>query len=370
MKKNILLSSLFLTPGKVGGAENFLYNLTKGFKDNSVENIDILLNSNNKYEPENFLDYNLVMQEVKYNRAFNEMFLKNLDEYSATLMTNYVSPLKKFKNVTTVIHDLQYKHYPEFFTKKKRAWLHFSHLNTLKHANKVVAISDFVRDDIISRFGQKYANKIYTIYNPIDLKRFDKTREISLKDEYKIEKKFILSVAAHYPHKNIKTLILAFNEFCKTNDNYQLVLTGQLPSNLVGGDKTSNAKLLNDLVANNPNIIITGYVDNDVLGELYRNASLFVFPSLFEGFGMPPVEAMMMGLPTITTKHPAIFETTMGKALYVDNPTDYSELCTKIEFVLANLDDFISKIQETKGQLQHRYSLQNIAKQYEELMLK
>ncbi len=139
---------------------------------------------------------------------------------------------------------------------------------------------------------------------------------------------------------------------------------------MVGGDKTSNAKLLNDLVANNPNIIITGYVDNDVLGELYRNASLFVFPSLFEGFGMPPVEAMMMGLPTITTKHPAIFETTMGKALYVDNPTDYSELCTKIEFVLANLDDFISKIQETKGQLQHRYSLQNIAKQYEELMLK
>ena len=83
-------------------------------------------------------------------------------------------------------------------------------------------------------------------------------------------------------------------------------------------------------------VVETGYVDDRTLGSLYRRATVFAFPSLFEGFAMPPIEALGLGLPVLTTRAASIPEVTMGIAAYVDDPRDPKEMADRLDAMLAD----------------------------------
>src|SRR5690606_13070144 len=108
----------------------------------------------------------------------------------------------------------------------------------------------------------------------------------------------VLSVSAHWPHKNIATLLRAFRRLQDRtgDDGPELVLVGQLAPNLVSNRNATDLEAVVEQLGLR-NVRVTGHIDDEALGEEYRSASLFVFPSLFEGFGMPPVEALGMGVP-------------------------------------------------------------------------
>lgn len=365
MKNKIYISTLFLFPKKVGGAENYLYNLLKGFIQLKQEN-DFILIVNDAIKPLNiFSNFKQIRLKLKINRGFYDYLLTyfiRVQKHDCIFSPNYITPLFGFKNIKkiTTIHDIQYLHFPYFFSWKKRLWLLSSHYITLTLSDQVVCISHNVKNDIIKFFGEKYRNKLTVIYNPIDFQRFISNDDIS---QNSTNKQFILSVAAHYPHKNLITLVKAFNLFCINNQKYHLILTGQIAKNLVGGN-VDYFRELEEEIAKNKRIVLTGYVDDHYLGHLYKNCTLFVFPSIFEGFGMPPIEAMGFGKPVITTRMASLEEVTLGQAIYVDDPWDAKELYLKIDDVISNLDFYTQKAELHSHEIIMNYKPENIATQY------
>jgi len=370
----ILQSNIFLFPKKVGGAENYIYNLLDGFKKIGFDKqIDLVVNENVVHECDEIVQaYAHIKVDVKHNRGvydyFLKYFVKNIGQYNIVFSPNYITPFlftKKIKRVTT-IYDVQYLHYPEFFSKKKRLWQYLSHLITLYRSDKVICISENVKDDLIHYFGKRFRKKIEVIYIPIDFSRFEQSEKCN---EVSINSKYILSVAAQYPHKNLLTLVKAFNKL-NNEAGYKLVLAGQLGENLIGKYKKYHLELTQEIEKNKDNIIVTGYVSNECLGYLYKNCDLFVFPSLFEGFGMPPVEAMGFGKPVITTKCASLKEVTMGDALYVENPEDDNELKVLMEQTLNDIDKYNQVFDKTKDKIKAKYNPEGIAKEYKQMFLK
>ena len=364
----ILVSNLFLYPSKVGGAEHYFYNLLTGIKANSFAgNLDLVINKRvmESYE-EVVHQYKRIALNVRWNRGIYDyllgFFINDISKYDIAFSPNYITAIflpRKIKKITT-IHDVQYLHYPEFFSKTKRIWLYLSHLITLNAADKVICISKSVKNDLIYFFGEKYKNKLEVIYNPIDFNRF---QDSSQNKDMEIGGNFILSVAAQYPHKNLLTLIRAFNNI-DTRYKYKLVLAGQLSENLIGNYSRYFNDLQKEIEKNKENIILTGYISNNYLGQLYKTCDIFVFPSIFEGFGMPPIEAMGHGVPTITTRCASLEEVTLGKAIYINNPKDANELKSLIEHTIENLESYRYTFRKIKKHIRNVYNPRIISKKY------
>ena len=369
MKKTII-TGLFVYPGKVGGAEIYFNNLLAGFvKNNSEEKVHLLLNRNliDQYDPV-VNKFSVDYIDVKQNRVLYDSTLpfihSPIKKFPVVFSPNYVTTLANLtgsRSYVTTIHDLQYQHFPEFFSAKKRKWQYFAHVNTLKACRKVICISEFVKDDICRVYGEKYRNKLEVIHNPIDFSKLDQPAKGG---KFAYDFPYILSVAAHYPHKNTLTLVKAFNIFNKEFPEYKLVLVGQLSKNLVGGNYESYGAELGKAFESNPNIITTGFVQDDELAQIYRNCNFFVFPSLFEGFGMPPVEAMGVGKPVITTRCGSLQEVTLNQATYINSPRDEWEIAEHMKRCCENLPAESLRAEKLAEEIRHTYCPGNISRAY------
>lgn len=230
---------------------------------------------------------------------------------------------QNFKQIVT-IHDLAIIHHPEVGTRYNAILQRFMAVPSCKNADKIVAISDSTAEDV-KRTAHVEQSKIVTIYNG-DSPYKGKTKKYS-EDEIKYyEKKFniksfkyFLFVGSIEPRKNIDTIVKAYNEYHK-NGNFKLVLAGGLGwryKKILKAIETSPVR---------EDIIMTGYCASDEKEFLYRNASTLVFPSLWEGFGFPIVEAMSVGTPVITARISSLPEVGGDCAFYIDKPRDYIHL--------------------------------------------
>ena len=367
------ISGLFVYPGKVGGAEAYFNNLLAGFVEIGFqERIHLLLNQQlmDQYDPI-IRNFQVDFIDVKQNRVLYDSSLPLMhsipSKYKVIFSPNYVSTwgtLKGSRTYVTTIHDLQYQHFPQFFSALKRKWLYWAHINTLKVCKKVVCISEFVKNDICRVYGEKYRAKLEVLPNPIDFAKLDsKTKG----NEFDYDFPYILSVAAHYPHKNTLTLVKAFQLFQEKFPEVRLVLTGQLSHKLVGGNYEAYGKELKSSFEQNSHIIPTGYVADHDLAQLYQSSSFFVFPSLFEGFGMPPVEAMGLGKPVITSRSGSLEEVTLEKATYLNNPEDVEELANKMITCFESLGREARKAKKLAPAIRSIYSKENVARSYAKL---
>jgi glycosyltransferase involved in cell wall biosynthesis len=352
------ISGLFLKPTKVGGAEFVLFGLAVGLAQ--IEDVEVVL-----FVPApvaNWLaencahDPNLaaIAQRVKTvpialrkNRFVSEVV--DLPEYvnqlqlAGLIFPNYFTPLPRFYNIPTVttIHDLNYWHFPELFDWRKRLWQNLTHRLTLAFASYTVTDTEYVRNDVAQVYGVtgNKLNRLQAISIPIMWERF----AIATPPEIMPDRPFLLSVANHYKHKNLATLLRAFAKLPASLDQYALVLVGQLPDSLVGmrRDRCDNIPALVAELGLSDRVYVTGYISNAELAWYYRHADLFVFPSVFEGFGMPPVEAMGLGLPTLTTRCTTLPEVTLELAEYVQDAYDVDEWCDRLGQILANRDRYI-----------------------------
>jgi len=365
---NIAVHCEFLQPGKVGGAEHMLRSIITGLLHYNGIKLHVF-SQNEEFTKE--LDSDIIIHQGIgfYKNRFiqetlNELFYNNL--YDVVIHPNYFCPplRSKKKKRICIIHDALYRHIPHMFSLRKRLWLKVTHKIALKYSDEIVTISKFVKNDLLRIYGSKWQKKMNVIYNPIDWERFEKVYSSNY-----IKYPFILSVAAHYPHKNIESLIKAFEIVLCQWPNLKLVLVGQIGNNLIGKNKKSN---ISDLIKQKSlmdKVIITGYINDAQLGFYYKNAELFVFPSLFEGFGLPPVEALGMGLPVLSSDVGPLKEVTLGMARYMENPLDINLMAKEIIEIMKNRKRAIPTYNQIR-KIRHIYDPISICEKYLELIMK
>jgi glycosyltransferase involved in cell wall biosynthesis len=325
------VSAEFIRPGLVGGTEQALHYVVDGVLANlDSEDTLAIIGNDTPFEAGPRLEI------VDPPRPARVRFVQELLTYrtlgatfDAFYFPNYYTPptKRRCRRVTT-IPDLQYLHLPQNFSWKKRAWLRRAHRWTLRTADAVTVYSEFVKQDIGEHYGERAAGRVTVLPIPVSWERFghgtDALTEASPKRPY------VLGVSSQYKHKNLATLIRAFKQVHVEMPEIELVLVGQLGSQLVGVSQAEDVPGLISELGLEGVVRSTGFIAAHELGDLYRGAALFVFPSIFEGFGLPPVEALGFGLPVITTRCASLVEVTRGLADYVDDPHNVDELATLI----------------------------------------
>jgi len=238
--------------------------------------------------------------------------------------------LNKQKYVITV-HDLIPLVFPQ--TRPYRVFLIYKYLlpRTLRKADKIIAVSNSTKSDLIKFFNLP-SEKIEVIYEAAD-ERFkvlidDDVRDI--KQKYNLTFPFILYVSGLAPHKNLITLIKAFHKVKPKGIDHKLVITGKKRWKYKEIFDSIDALHLQD------DVIFTGYVPDEDLPGLYNAADLFVYPSLYEGFGLPPLEAMACGCPVIVSNTSSLSEVVGDSGILFD-PYDVEELADCILNVLKNI---------------------------------
>lgn len=233
--------------------------------------------------------------------------------YNAPLL-----PIQAKRRVVT-IHDVC--HLAQPFPKVKRFIAHFLLQNACKKSDQIVTISSFSRSEIQKYLGA-YKEKIQVIYPGVNVEEFSPK-----KDEEKDP--FFLFVGNRKPHKNLATLIQAFEQL--SLKNYRLVIVGKKEK------LRSSDPIIDELIKRSPlrqQIDLLEEVSQEKLQKLYAAASALIFPSLYEGFGLPPLEAMASGCPVIASNAASIPEACGEAALYFD-PLSIQQLKEKMLCIIT-----------------------------------
>lgn len=253
------------------------------------------------------------------------------------------------KKIVT-IHDLAVFKFPETFPFRFSNYLQFMIKLSVKSADKIIAVSNFVKDEIINILKVE-PDKITVIYEGIDemIKgqgshcREALQREVGV-DNFKetrvLTHGFILYTGTIEPRKNIINIIKSFNILKDKGLPYKLVLAGKkgwLSETIFEEVKRSRFK---------DDIILTGYIPDEELKLYYSACDVFVYPSLYEGFGLPPLEAMACGAPVVVSDIPVFRETLSESALFI-NPESPQEMADGIVRVLN--DDNLRRNLKKKG---------------------
>lgn len=369
-KLKMAIDLLWVKHNKVGGVESYIRNLLDGLKKSSHEFSIYLLVSLDNADSFAMYGKDPRFKLIKCNVNSNEVprriiwqnvhlgnLLKTLNIDTCFEPHNYIPTfgVKNIKFITT-IHDLQLAHYPENFSKKKIIWFKYNWANTLKHSKLIIVISEFVKNDL-EKIYPGFENKIQAIYNPIIINKNDCDSINDISNKYGVKgDDYYFTVASLLPHKNLKTLI---NVFRKINDEH-LRLPDKLIISGVGGNmKDDLLKMLKEYNLNEK-VIMTGFIPNSTRNALYKYCHSFLFPSVFEGFGMPAVEALMMGAKVITTKESCMLEITQNKCCYVNDPYSTDEWIYQMEDNRAMESGFDFQ----------RYSLDTITENYYSAFLK
>lgn len=279
-------------------------------------------------------------------------------------------PIFYFKPFIVTIHDLILTHFPTFkATTKSRLTYFFKNIayrltifSALKRAKKIIAVSEFTKNDIISEFGIS-EKKIIVTYEGITfldnrddsafIKKLDNHE--SLLNSFCLEN-FLLYVGSAYPHKNLEKLLNVFKKLKEENNDLCLVLAGR--PDYFNNRLKDRAKEFG-LLDNKPNVFFVGHVSDKDLANLYRKAKAFIFPSFYEGFGLPPLEAMANSCPVLSSNRASLPEILSSAALYF-NPDDENDILEKIK-ILIN-DENLKQSLITKGLIHiKKYSWQNCA---------
>jgi glycosyltransferase involved in cell wall biosynthesis len=217
----------------------------------------------------------------------------------------------------------------------KSIYFNFALKQTLKKANKVIFVSDSAKNEILSTYKiNPTLPKFVRIYNGFEANFNQITnQEVAQKlAELKTQRPYILFVGQIRKHKNIHRSIAAFKQFNITNTEVKLVIVGH------------NYLQLN---LSEPNIQHLEKVDNDTLKALYAGCSVFLFPSLFEGFGFPILEAFSFGKPVVTSNYGATKEIASNHAMLVD-PYSTDEIAKGIDLAYQTTANAANRIAHTQ----------------------
>lgn len=228
----------------------------------------------------------------------------------------------------STIHDLTLSYFTERRGLVKQLIYDKVIADSMKRSKKILTVSQFVKDDLIKHYNRD-PKDIAVTYNAID-EKFTKQNEekvTTVKEKYKLKKPYILSVGQWRTHKNLLRLLEAFKKVLEKNEFIELAFAGREdPRYTQIREKISELGI-------EQKVIMTGFVDDEDLPGLYQGASVFVFPSLSEGFGLPGLEAQRCGVPVAASRATCFPEIYAQGAAYFD-PHSVDDMAKVIDNVL------------------------------------
>ncbi len=363
----IAIDLLWLRPRQVGGTEFYIRNLLDGLlKLDEDFHFSLLVSKDNRESLAHYardkritlLEANIESADIA-KRILWQFFCQNRflrrKRIRHCFVPVYCRPLFNGGIVyVNTIHDLQAAHYPEYHPFHEIVYSKLCWWLDVHRSAHIVAISDWVRDDIMQRYHVR-PERITTIYDPITVDVNEMVPLARLTEKYGVtEKGFYYTVAQLIPHKNLDTLIEVMCQIKEQEINlpHRLLISG------VNGE--SREKLERQIRQREltQEITLTGFVENAERNALYKYSRAFLFPSVFEGFGMPSIEAMLFGTVVIAADRTCVPEVTQGKANYVSDPYDVQEWIK----VMREPEDRIAEMDFTV------YDQMRLTKQYYQLL--
>ena len=233
------------------------------------------------------------------------------------------------RTVLTVL-DFSFARFPEWHSKDKVRYFRKHFWKKISRADQIIVISDFIKSEAVHSFGFSedqlatihlgYDRSIFRVYPSEDL--------LAVKKEYRLPEHFILFVGSIEPRKNLQNLLRAYMDLEESvRKEFKLVLVG-----FKGWENEEIVSLIKKL---KPDVFYLGYIPEMQLGKIYNLAKLFVYPSLYEGFGLPPLEAMACGCPVVVSNAASLPEVCGDAAFYVE-PTDILSITQGIHQCLTD----------------------------------
>ncbi|MFH1175329.1 MAG: glycosyltransferase family 1 protein [bacterium] len=329
------------------GVEEYLLGLLDEFLKIDQENEYILFNNSFLQKNKEFEVYsanpnvkivNLKIPNKIFNTSLAFLSLPKLDKICGSPDVffspnwNFCQISKKTKHILTV-HDLSFKISPDFFPFRKRLWHKI--IKAQKQAQKtdaIIAVSESTKQDLIEIFKIS-PEKIKVVYPSIHqrfFKNYSEKEMAETKIKYNLPQNFILFIGTIEPRKGISNLIQAFEVFKETDlRNTYLIIAG-----IKGWGYGEILKLARKSKFSKF-IQLTGFIDDSDKPRLIQLSKLFIYPSFYEGFGFPPLEAMACRVPVITSHNPSLPEIS-GEASLMINPFRSAEFVWAIKEGLEN----------------------------------
>ena len=340
---------------RIDGTRVYIYNMLKIFGEISPEDSFLLYHKgeyNPELDPPKFSNYEFHRPQFPLSwtqTAFAAKIWR--DKPDVLWMPMHNLPFVRRKSLRTVvtIHDLAFKKFPKYFPKKDLRKLNFLVDYAIKHADKLIAVSQSTKNDIMELYPERREDSIKVIHHGFDSTLFSENNSnvncnfefiaktypprVDEQSSLRVEagnlkpRTYLLYVGAIQPRKNLSVLIEAFEKIKKEKPDFKLVLAGQ------------KAWLWEDVIrriADSPHkkdIIITGTISFAERNALYHNAAVFVFPSLYEGFGIPILEAFASGVPVVCARNSSLVEVGGNAALFFETQSQ-GDLYEKISQVL------------------------------------
>lgn len=329
-------------PVQKGGVGVYAYNLILAIGINDKSNIYYVLMQNDDNSLDDLQYPNIELLKVKSN-WFRMFFLR-------CLLEQFYLPYLAVKYNIDIIHSLHYS-FPIFGSSKKvvtipdMTFYKFPEVHLLYKvfyfrlfiwlssfmADALICISEATKNDYISQFKCS-EKKLHTIYLGIsDLYRQVSTSEQinATKNKYGITGEYLLFIGTIEPRKNIRTLLIAYERLVLNGYNFKLVI--------VGRKGWHDKDIFDYLETHNvdKNIILLGFIHEDDKKIILDGSKLFIYPSVYEGFGIPVLEAMACGIPTITSNVSSLPEVA-GNAAILINPESVDELFSAMKYLLTD----------------------------------
>lgn len=261
----------------------------------------------------------------------------------------------KAKKIVTTVHDFSFILYRDFHPKERIEYIEKYFFNNLDRSDMIITGSEYTKREIL-KYTKFKEDKIVVIYHGIEHNLFKVYQKIEL--GFDLPSKFILSVGSIEPRKNLLRLLKAYQGLpLEIKDEYKLLLVG-----FSGWENSEIISLIKEL---EEYVQYLGFISDEELAQVYNLATLFVYPSLYEGFGLPVLEAMACGTAVVSSGLSSLPEVGGDAPLYCD-PYSITDIQEKIVSTLADSSKRDSMVEKGLAQAQ-KFSWQKSAQEHKRL---
>lgn len=333
MKKKLLINTISLLP-PVTGIGRYTYEVSKYLESRKTFELTFFYGINSKklinvFSKTKASSLKLIIIKFPFLKKTVRSLINIINRFSTNKYDLYWEPCfipikgVESKKVISTVHDLSFLISKDFHPNERIEYFEKNFFSNIKYTDFIITASYFIKDEIINKIGFE-ESKIKVIPHGVNHNLFKVYENIDI--DICLPAKFIFSVGSIEPRKNLKNLLKAYSSLSKDiKVEYKLVIAGF--------EGWENDDIFEAININKDDVFYIGFISDDDLAKIYNLASFFIFPSFYEGFGLPILEAMASGTPVLCSNTSSMPEVGGDAALYF-NPNNIEDIRNKILQIL------------------------------------